>query len=95
MSVSLTRGAQASWGALRGYIDPDRSQVQQYLDPLHLKAQGLGLAVIAQQTAVQAQMLGLLRAFWVIVVSFVVMVPLVMMLKPARGGAPPPAAMAE
>jgi DHA2 family multidrug resistance protein len=95
VSVSLTRGAQASWGALRGYIDPYRSQVQQYLDPLHLKAQGSGLAVIAQQTAVQAQMLGLLRAFWVIVVSFVVMVPLVMMLKPARGGAPPPAAMAE
>jgi hypothetical protein len=40
-------------------------------------------------------MLGLLRAFWVIVASFVVMVPLVMMLKPGRGGAPPPAAMPE
>jgi hypothetical protein len=94
--VSLTRGAQASWGALRSYVDPYRFEVRQYLDPLHLKAHGLGLAVIAQQAALQAQMLGLLRAFWVIVASFVVMVPLVMMLKPGRaGGVPSPAVMAE
>jgi MFS transporter, DHA2 family, multidrug resistance protein len=96
VSVSMTRGAQASWGALRGYVDPYRFQVQQYLDPLHLKAQGLGLALIARETAMQAQMLGLLKAFWVIVASFVVMVPLVMLLKPAHGAhAPPAAAMAE
>jgi MFS transporter, DHA2 family, multidrug resistance protein len=95
VSVSLTRGAQASWGALRSYVDPYRFEVQQYLDPLHLKAQGLGLALVAQQTALQAQMLGLLRAFWVIVASFLVMIPLVMMLKPVRGGAPAPAVMAE
>jgi len=96
VSVSMTRGAQASWGVLRGYVDPYRFEVQQYLDPLHLKAQGLGLAIVAQQTALQAQMLGLLKAFWVIVASFVVMVPLVMLLKPSRGAhAPPAAAMAE
>jgi len=96
VSVSMTRGAQASWGVLRGYFDPYRFEVQQYLDPLHLKAQGLGLAIVAQQTALQAQMLGLLKAFWVIVASFVVMVPLVMLLKPSRGAhAPPAAAMAE
>jgi MFS transporter, DHA2 family, multidrug resistance protein len=96
VSVSLARGAQASWGVLRGYVDPYRPELQHYLDPLHLKAQGQGLAIIAQQAAVQAQMLGLLRAFWVIVVSFIVMIPLVMLLKPGRPGqAPPAAAMAE
>jgi len=95
VSVSLTRGAQASWGALRSFVDPYRFEVQQYVDPLHLKAQGLGLAVIAQQTAVQAQMLGLLRAFWVIVASFVVMIPLVMMLRPGRGGGLAPVVAAE
>ena len=83
------------WGALRSYVDPYRFEVQQYVDPLHLKAQGLGLAVIAQQTAVQAQMLGLLRAFWVIVASFFVMIPLVMLLKPGRGGGIAPPVMAE
>jgi DHA2 family multidrug resistance protein len=95
VSVSMTRGAQASWGALRSYVDPYRFEVQQYVDPLHLKAQGVGLAIIAQQTAVQAQMLGLLRAFWVIVVSFFVMIPLVMLLKPARGGGAPAQAVVE
>jgi MFS transporter, DHA2 family, multidrug resistance protein len=95
VSVSMTRGAQASWGALRGYIDPYRFELSQYLDPLHLKAQGLGLAIIAQQTGVQAQMLGLLRAFWVIVASFFVMIPLVMLLQPGRGTAPSPQVMAE
>jgi MFS transporter, DHA2 family, multidrug resistance protein len=95
VSVTMTRGAQASWGALRGYVDPYRAEVQQYLDPLHLKAQGTGLALIAKQAAVQAQMLGLLQAFWLIVASFFVMIPLVMLLKPARGGSAPAAAMAE
>ena len=95
VSVSLARGAQASWGTLRGYVDPYRFELSQYLDPLHLKAHGAGLAVIAQQIAVQAQMLGLLRAFWVIVASFFVMIPLVMLLKPARGASPPPQVMAE
>jgi DHA2 family multidrug resistance protein len=92
VSVSLVRGAQASWGVLRGYVDPFRPEVRQYLDPLHLEAQGRGLALVAQQAAVQAQMLGLLRAFWVIVVSFLVMIPLVMLLKPGRPGQGPPAA---
>jgi DHA2 family multidrug resistance protein len=95
VSVTMTRGAQASWGALRGYVDPYRFEVQQYLDPLHLKAQGAGLALIARQTAMQAQMLGLLQAFWLIVASFFVMIPLVMLLKPGRGAPAPPAAMAE
>ena len=92
VSVSMTRGAQASWGALRTYVDPYRPEVRQYLDPLHLKAQGAGLALIAKQVALQAQMLGLLRAFWVIVVSFIVMIPLVMLLRPA-GGVPAGAAV--
>jgi DHA2 family multidrug resistance protein len=94
VSVYMTRGAQASWAAMRGYVDPYRMEVQRYLDPLHMKAQGAGLAIIAQQLALQAQMLGLLKAFWLIVASFVVMIPLVMLLKPAKGAAAPSAAAA-
>ena len=96
VTVYMTRGGQASWDVLRGFVDPYRTAVRQYLDPLHLKAHGAGLALIAQQVALQAQMLGLLQAFWLIVASFVVMIPLVMLLKPGRGGgAPPPAATGE
>jgi hypothetical protein len=51
VSVAMTRGAQASFGVLRGYVDPYRPEVRQYLDPLHLKAQGAGLALLARETA--------------------------------------------
>ena len=43
VTVYLTRGGQASWSALRGFVDPYRFEVQHYLDPLRLKAQGAGL----------------------------------------------------
>ena len=95
VSVAMTRGAQASFGALRGYVDPYRPEVRQYLDPLHLKAQGLGLALLARETALQAQMLGLLKAFWVMVVGFLVMIPLVMLLRPGRRGASVPVMAVE
>jgi len=88
VSVYFTRGSQATYSQLRGYIDPYRLEVQQYLDPLHLKAQGTGLALIAQQTAMQAQMIGLIKAFWLIVASFAVMIPLVLLLRPVKGAAP-------
>ena len=96
VSVYMTRSAQASWSTMRQFLDPYRPEVKQYLDPLHLKAQGAGLALLAQQVAQQAQMLGLVHAFWLIVASFVAMVPLVLLLRPAKGSAgAPAAAMAE
>jgi len=95
VSVYMARSAQASWATLRAQVDPFRPEVRQYLDPAHLKAQGAGLALIAQQVALQAQMLGILNAFWLIVASFVAMVPLVLLLRPAKGGAAPPVVAAE
>jgi DHA2 family multidrug resistance protein len=95
VSVYMARSAQASWAALRAQVDPYRPEVRQYLDPAHLKAQGAGLALIAQQVALQAQMLGILKAFWLIVASFVAMVPLVLLLRPVKGGAAPPVVAAE
>jgi DHA2 family multidrug resistance protein len=92
VSVYMTRSAQASWATLRQYVDPFRPEVRQYLDPLHLKAQGAGLALLAQQVAQQAQMIAMLKAFWLIFASFVAMIPLVLLLRPSRPGTPPPAA---
>jgi DHA2 family multidrug resistance protein len=95
VTVYMTRSAQASWSTMRQYLDPYRPEVKQYLDPLHLKAQGTGLALLAQQVAQQAQMLGLLQAFWLIVGSFMAMVPLVLLLRPVKAGAPAPVVAAE
>ena len=79
---------------MRQCFDPDRPEVKQYLDPLHLKAQGTGLALLAAQVAQQAQMMGLLKAFWLIVASFVAMIPLVLLLRPVKGAAQAPAVAA-
>jgi DHA2 family multidrug resistance protein len=95
VSVYMARSAQASWATLRAQVDPFRPEVRQYLDPAHLKAQGAGLALLAQQVALQAQMLGILKAFWLIVASFVAMVPLVMLLRPVKGASAAPAVAAE
>ena len=40
-------------------------------------------------------MLGLLQAFWLIVASFVAIIPLVALLKPVKGGAAPEVVAAE
>ncbi|MBS0325506.1 MAG: DHA2 family efflux MFS transporter permease subunit [Proteobacteria bacterium] len=95
VSVALTRSAQVNWEILRGDIDPYRFQVQQFLHPLGTTASGAGLAVLAQEVESQAAMLGLLHAFWIIVASFVLMVPLVMLLKPGRSTAPAAVTVAE
>jgi DHA2 family multidrug resistance protein len=87
ISVSLARSAQVNWEILRGFIDPYRFQVQQFLHPLGVPAAGAGLAVLAREVEEQAAMLGLLHAFWIIVASFFVMIPLVMLLKPGRASA--------
>jgi hypothetical protein len=44
---------------------------------------------------VQAQMLALLQAFWLIAASFVVMIPLVILLKPAQAASKPLPTAAE
>jgi DHA2 family multidrug resistance protein len=94
VTVYMTRSAQASWASLRAFLDPSRPEVRQYLDPLHMKAQGAGLALLAAQVAQQAQMMGLLKAFWLIVASFVAMIPLVLLLRPVKGSGHAPAVAA-
>ena len=91
VTTYFARSTQASWDHLRGFVQPFNPALMNYLAPLHLKPDGAGLAVIAQQVSLQAQMSGLIAAFWLITASFVVMIPLLLMLKPGsntKGSAP-------
>ena len=91
VTTYFARSTQASWDHLRGFVQPFNPALTQYLAPLHLKPDGAGLAVIAQQVSLQAQMSGLIAAFWLITLSFLVMIPLLLLLKPGsntKGGAP-------
>ena len=82
VTTYFARSTQTSWDQLRGFINPYNPALNQYLAPLHLKADGAGIALIAQQVGLQAQMSGLIAAFWLISASFLVMVPLLLLLKP-------------
>ena len=84
VTTYFARNTQASWDHLRGFVQPFNPALMNYLAPLHLKPDGAGLAVIAQQVNLQAQMSGLIAAFWLITASFVVMVPLLLLLKPGN-----------
>ena len=96
VTTYFARNTQASWDHLRGFVQPFNPALMNYLAPLHLKPDGAGLAVIAQQVNLQAQMSGLIAAFWLITASFVVMIPLLMLLKPgAKSKYDAPVAMAE
>ena len=46
-----------------------------------MKPDTAGLAIIAQQVSVQAQMSGLIAAFWLITASFLMMEPLLLLVK--------------
>jgi DHA2 family multidrug resistance protein len=96
VTTYFTRSTQASWDQLRGFINPYNPALAPYLAPLHLKADATGLSVIARQVSLQAQMNGLIAAFWMITLSFVAMLPLLLWLKAAPvGTAPAPGVMAE
>ena len=82
VTTYFARSTQTSWDQLRGPINPYNPALNDYLAPLHLKTDGAGITIIAQQVGLQAQMNGLIAAFWLITASFLVMVPLLLLLKP-------------
>jgi DHA2 family multidrug resistance protein len=93
VSNFFTRTAQAQWTLLRGHINPFNPALQAYLAPLHLQPRGQGIALLAQATGLQAQLTAFISSFWMIAASFLLMVPLVLLLKESPH-APGPAAPA-
>lgn len=77
-----TRGTQHFWNQLGGFMTPYNLQVQDYLKALNLKPEDpLGAAVLANELFKQAAMLSFINVFAVIKWCFVVMIPLVLLLK--------------
>jgi len=95
VSNFFTRTAQAQWSLLRGHINPFNPAVQAYLDPLHLEPRGQGIALLAHATGVQAQLTAFVSSFWMIAASFLLMVPLVLLLKESPPAPRPAPAAAE
>ena len=93
----LTHQTQVIWNELGAHINVYRDAVGEYLRQLHLAATDpRGLAVLARQVAQQAQMGAMLDVFKLITISYVFMLPLLLLLrKSTRPAGSAPHAAAE
>ena len=91
VSTFFSRTAQAQWSLLRGNVNPFNPAMHAYLAPLHMDASGKGALLLAQATGAQAQLTAFVSSFWMMTASFLLMIPLVLLLKQAPPGGGKPA----
>lgn len=93
ISTIYSRGAQMNWQTLGGSIQPYNPALHNYVARLSTGSQGpegIGdVARIAAELGRQSSMVAIVDAYWWITVSFVLMLPLVLLLKPLPKGAAP------
>jgi DHA2 family multidrug resistance protein len=78
----LTRHAQIAWNQLGGFINPYRPAVSSYLQAAHLQLNNpLAPTLLGQQLSQQAQMLAFVNTYAFIMWSFLMMLPLVFLLR--------------
>ncbi len=82
VATYFSRSAQQSWSLLRGNITPYSEALRDYLAPLHLGAQDpLGIAIAAKAVMRQAQGLAYIDAFWFATANFVLILPLLLLVR--------------
>jgi MFS transporter, DHA2 family, multidrug resistance protein len=91
LATYFSRSTQKSWALLRGDITPYSEALRSYLAPLHLNAlDPQGVAFAARAVAHQAQNLGYIESFWFATLNFVLMLPLLLLVKtPTKSAAAP------
>jgi DHA2 family multidrug resistance protein len=95
VTTMLTRQGQVLWNELGGGLTRFNPAVQSYLRGLHLDpANPKAVALMAQQIGQQAQMLAIIDVFQAVTWSFILMLPLVFLLRRKKGGDAAPAPVA-
>ncbi len=81
----FTRHTQIAWNYLNGFIQPYNPAVYHYLSALNLlPSQPLAASILGQELSNQAQMVAFVSVFYFIMASFIVMLPMVLLLKKAQ-----------
>lgn len=82
LATYFSRSTQQNWGLLRGEITPYSDALHSYLAPLHLGTQDpQGIALAARAVMRQAQNIGYIDSFWFATLNFVLMLPLLLLLR--------------
>lgn len=85
VATLLTRYTQIAWNQLGGFVQPYNLAVSDYLRPLSLSPfTPKGLMILMKEVARQAQMIAFVNVYTFIVWSFILMLPLVCLLKKAN-----------
>ncbi len=93
VTTLMTREAQVSWNELGAHVTKYNQALVDYLRPLHLTpTDPHAIAIIAGQIGMQAEMTAIIDVFKVTAWSFLLMLPLVLLLRRSRAGAPRPPA---
>lgn len=95
LATYFSRSAQQNWSSLRSSIDPFNHAVNAYLAPLNLHSndpQSIGL--LAQAVMKQAQNAAYIDSFWFTSSNFVLMLPLLLLIKTPKTKATAPQAVA-
>jgi DHA2 family multidrug resistance protein len=96
VTTVLTRQAQVLWNELGANVNRFNPALQAYLAQLHLApTDPHALAVIAQDILRQAQIGAMLDVFKLTTWSFLLMLPLILLIRRSRAAAAPPAAALE
>ncbi|MBV9576129.1 MAG: DHA2 family efflux MFS transporter permease subunit [Gammaproteobacteria bacterium] len=91
-----TRRAQVFWSDLASFINPYNPAVYRYLHPLQLHpSQALSAALLGNELNQQAQMLAFINVFAFIMWCFILMIPLVFLLKSNKVSEQPVQTIAE
>ncbi|BBP03961.1 hypothetical protein TPL01_16600 [Sulfuriferula plumbiphila] len=88
VSTYLRYSTRVSWAELRQYITPYNNHAQQVLAPLHLAMPGGGAGVLGQAVQRQASVQGFVCTFWLIALSFVMLLPLLLLIRSVKGHKP-------
>ncbi|MFA5826641.1 MAG: MFS transporter, partial [Gallionellaceae bacterium] len=92
IATYFSRSAQQNWGILRGEITPYSDALHAYLAPLHLGTQDAqGIALTAKTVMHQAQNIAYIDSFWFATMNFVLMLPLLLLVRTPKQGAAAPA----
>ncbi len=82
LATYFSRSTQQNWNLLRGEITPYNEALPAYLAPLHLGMHDAqGIAVAAKAVLQQAQNIAYIDSFWFTTLNFVMMLPLLLLVR--------------
>lgn len=86
LATYFSRDTQQNWSLLRGEVTQYSEPLRNYLAPLHLGTQDAqGIAMAARAVLHQAQNIAYMDSFWFATLNFVLMLPLLLLVRTGKG----------